>query len=250
MKPFFSIIIPAYNCEHTLRETLNSVIAQTYTDYEVLILNDYSTDSTQLIIDEFVNKYDNLSSFPNNQNLGVARTRNRGIALATGTFIAFLDSDDLWHKDKLKLQAEIIEVSNCDLCCTSYDFIDLKGQSIKAPYIVPSTITYHSLLKENLVGCSSLVVKSTSLERHKFNPNFYHEDYSLWLTLLREGAKLTGIPDVLMHYRILETSRSFNKKNAALQRFLIYKNQEKLGFFRSCWYFFLYATNGIKKSWL
>ncbi len=248
MNPFFSVIIPAYNCESTLSDTLNSVLIQTCKKFEIIIINDKSTDSTLDIAQKYATENDNITIINNKSNIGVAKSRNKGFEHARGQYISLLDSDDLWHKDKLQKQKDMIEKTNCDICCTSYDFIDEKGDTIKSPYIIPSQITYKTLLNENYIGCSTVVIKSSLLNQNSMNPNYYHEDFALWLQLTRQGAQISPILDILMHYRITKTSRSYNKLNAALKRLEIYTKQEKMNPLKAIYYFAKYAVNGVRKS--
>lgn len=250
MYPFFSIVIPVYNCEKTIYETLQSVLIQTYNDYEIIIVNDSSTDGTLSEINKIKDNLSNISIINNPENLGAASSRNKGISVAKGNYIAFLDGDDVWMPDKLKKQKCIIKENNCDICCTSYDFIDKNSQKIKNTYVIPEHIDYKMLLKQNYIGCSTAIVKRELLLDNPMDKNYRHEDYALWLKLSRNGAKFTGITEPLVKYRILTGSRSFNKSKAAKGRMSIYINQEKLGLFKSLYYFAFYAINGLKKKLL
>ncbi len=247
MIPFFSVIIPAYNCERTLKQTLDSVLTQTYDNYEIIIINDYSTDETLHIITNYCHKYSNIKLINNATNLGVAKSRNRGFEIASGKFIAFIDSDDLWDKNKLLIQKNYIEETNCDVCYTSYDFIDEDGAFIRLPYIVPSYTNYENLLKQNILGCSSVVVRKCFLDKYKMNSDFYHEDYALWLMLARNIANFAGINDVLMHYRISSRSRSYNKLRSGYKRLEIYIKQENLSIFKIIKCLISSGYYGIKK---
>ena len=250
MDPFFSIIIPVYNCEGTIYETLQSVLLQTYNDYEVVIINDCSTDNSIAEISKIRDNFLNIKIIHNSNNLGVAESRNVGIKNATGNYIAFLDGDDVWTAEKLEKQKSVIGRTNCDICCTSYDFIDENSQKIKNTYVVPEYIGYEILLKQNYIGCSTAVVKRELLLKNPMDKNYQHEDYALWLKLSRNGAKIIGIKEPLVKYRILNSSRSYNKSKAAKGRMSIYINQEKLGLFKSLYYFMFYAFNGLKKKLL
>lgn len=250
MDPFFSIIIPVFNSENTIYETLESVFIQTYNNYEVIIINDCSTDGSLSEIDKIKDNFLNIKIIHNSENFGVAESRNIGIRNATSTYIAFLDADDVWMVDKLEKQKSVIERTDCDICCTSYDFIDENSQKIKNSYIIPEYIDYEILLKQNYIGCSTAVVKRELLLRTPMDKNYQHEDYALWLKLSRNGSKIIGIREPLIKYRILNNSRSYNKSKAAKGRISIYMNQEKLGLLRSLYYFIFYAFNGLKKKLL
>ncbi len=250
MHPFFSVIIPVYNCESTISLTLDSVLEQSINDYELIVIDDCSTDDTIHIINSYKDRFDNIRIIENQENIGVANSRNKGIQLATGKYIAFLDGDDLWFPRKLEKQKHLIEENNCDICCTSYSFIDENTFDIKKPYIIPRYIDYKMMLKQNYIGCSTVSIKKDILTDNLLDKSYQHEDYALWLKLIRNNAKVVGIQEPLIKYRIHKKSRSFNKKNAAKGRMTIYLKQENLGIVKSLYYFSCYAVNGIKKNLL
>jgi teichuronic acid biosynthesis glycosyltransferase TuaG len=250
MNPFFSIIIPVYNCEKTIEETLKSVLSQTINDYEIIIINDSSSDSTMEIVEKFKDKFNDIKVISNIKNLGVAESRNKGFLKADGKYVALLDGDDVWANDKLEKQRSVINSTGCDICCTAYNFIDSNSLMIKKTYNIPDYIDYKMLLKENYIGCSTVTIKKNLLLGNSMNSNFLHEDYAFWLRLSRNGAKIIGINEPLVYYRILADSRSFNKFKSAKGRFKIYLNQEKFGLIKSLYYFFHYAANGIMKKLL
>jgi len=250
MYPFFSIIIPVYNCEKTIEETLESVLNQTISDYEIIIINDFSSDNTMEIVEKYKDKLNEIKVISNFKNLGVAESRNIGFKAAIGKYVALLDGDDVWTNDKLEKQRAVISKNNCDICCTAYNFIDSNSLMIKKTYNVPENLDYNMLLKENYIGCSTVVIKKEILHGNSMNSKFQHEDYAFWLRLARHGAKIIGINEPLVYYRILADSRSFNKFKSAKGRFKIYLDQEKFGVIKSLYYFFHYAANGIMKKFL
>ncbi len=247
---FFSIIIPLYNAKSTICDTLDSVLSQTYRNYEIIIINDCSTDNSSEIIEKYKSNYSNITVINNEANIGVSNSRNKGFSIARGEYIALIDSDDIWHNKKLELQKEIIDTTNCDICATSYGFINENGKIIKKNYIIPDKISYDLLLKENFIGCSSVVLRKDILNYYKMDPKFSHEDYALWLTLARNNYKIVGTNQVLMYYRILQNSRSSNKLKAAINRFKIYRVQEHMNIYKSLYYLFCYFINSIKKRLL
>ncbi len=245
--PFFSVIITAYNSEKTLHKTLDSVLSQTYTNYELIIIDDASTDSTPEIIATYESKFPSCIVKRNEKNAGTANSRNTAIKIAKGAYIALLDSDDVWLREKLQIQHDCVTKTGCDICCTSYSFTNEQYKPIRRPYIVPDTIDYTALLKENHIGCSTVVINRNILQDVNYDNVFYHEDYALWLTLVKRGACICGSKDILMQYRVSKTARSYNKLNAAIHRFRIYRYQEKLNLFLSVKYFIIYAINGLRK---
>ena len=245
--PTVSVIMPSYNCERYIETAINSVISQTFTDWELIILDDGSTDSTLQIIERLADSDERIISAPNEKNMGVARTRNRGLDICRGKYIAFLDSDDVWRADKLKMQIKKAEENGAGLAYSSYAIINSDGNTAKKDYKVPEKIDFTELLKENYVGCSTALVSRAALGEKRFLTDYYHEDYVLWLGLLRDGVKAVGCTETLVEWRYLNNSRSFNKKQSALNRWDIYRNHLKLSRVYSVRLFIAYAFRGIKK---
>ena len=135
----FSVIVPAYRCAPLLQESVQSVLQQTDGDFEVIIIDDCSGDDTWQCIEELALRDQRIRPYRNERNLGTARTRNRGIGLAKGAYLAFLDGDDRWLPDKLARQRRCLEETGCDVCYTGYSFIDAEGQPVRRPYRVPDT---------------------------------------------------------------------------------------------------------------
>lgn len=239
-----SVIMPAHNAEKYISDAISSVIAQSVTDWELLVIDDRSTDGTTAIARGFSNADSRIRVYSNDENIGVAATRNRGISLARGEWIAFLDSDDLWRPQKLARQLEKAASTGAELIYTSYSIFrdDPKNGSA---YIVPATADHESLLRENVIGCSTVLVRAA--EGMKFSTGIYHEDYAMWLTLLRNGCRAVGCTDVLADWRVSENARSFNKRRAAKMRWTIYRKVEKLPFFKAVRVFAAYTLNGIRK---
>lgn len=245
-----SIVMPAYNCEKYISEAIESVLKQTYCDWELLIVDDCSADGTARIAEQFAENDSRIKLIKQPQNGGVARARNTGVAMAKGEYIAFLDSDDMWCEDKLEKQIKLQEESGAAVIYSSYDFIDEDGNMILKPYIVPPKTDYSKMLHSNVVGCSTLLADTQILKKHPFSTDFYHEDYVLWMELMSIPVKAVGNTEVLSHYRLVKGSRSDNKKNAAKQRWNIYRNALNLGFVKSCIAFVMYGVSGVIKYYL
>ncbi|WP_405383553.1 glycosyltransferase family 2 protein [Phascolarctobacterium sp.] len=241
-----SIIMPAYNASKYIEVAIRSVLEQSFENWELLVINDCSTDNTA----ELVKKYEALDSrirlvnFETNQ--GVASARNHGLNIAAGEYVAFLDSDDVWEKNKLEKQISFIKIQKADMVCTAYSMINGSGDIIKNRS-VPKVLTYDDLLKENVVIFSSTLFLHNAIENLKFSKEWFHEDYIFLLDFLRSNHSIAGLNDVLMKYRIQNQGRSFNKINAAKNRWLIYRRYLKLGIIKSLWYFSSYTVRGIIK---
>ena len=242
-----SIIIPAYNCARYLEATVQSVLAQTYRDFEVLILDDCSTDGSADLIRRLAEEDCRIRVLSNEKNLGVAQTRNRGLEAARGEYIAFLDSDDTWLSDKLERQMECMRERTLDLCYTGYSFINESGEPIRNPYQIAETLTWEHMLGENIIGLSTVLVRLGAIGTIRMRGEYAHEDYVFWLELMQSGCKAGGINLPLMRYRVSESNRSGDKRKAALGRWVIYRRFLRMGFFQSLWWFAQYGMKGLWK---
>ena len=245
-KPLVSVIMPSYNSEKYISETLKSVRAQSFPDWELLILDDASTDDTVKLARSYEAIDSRIRLYKNSRNMGVANSRNRGISLAKGEWIAFLDSDDIWHEDKLEIQLKRASQTGAKIIYTSYAMFG-EGMSDSVPYYVPAEIDYEGMLRENVMGCSTVLACRDLLRENPFSTNIYHEDYALWLRLLRIGTVAVGCTQVLVDWRVSQTGRSFNKRSAAKNRWIIYRQQEKLPLFKAAHVFWVYAWRGFAK---
>lgn len=245
--PMVSVVIPAYNAERYLEDTVRSVLRQTYQDFEIILVDDCSTDGTLALAERLAKEDSRITVVQNPRNQGVAETRNRGIRQASGAYIALLDSDDVWTLEKLEKQVEMLTRRNADGVYCSYDFMDEGGRPIGKPFLVPEETSFRDMLVESVISCSTLIIKAGALKAHPFNNQYYHEDYVLWLELLQAGYTFCGVKDVLAHYRQVAGSRSNDKCNAAKKRWMIYRDYLKLPLLRSLWYFGGYAFHAVKK---
>lgn len=246
-EPFVSVIMPVFNCELYIESAIRSVIGQTFRNLELIVIDDCSTDSTCSIVQRICQEEQRVRLIQNPVNMGVAKSRNRGLDICKGDYVAFLDADDIWMTNKLSLQIEKMEQENADLSFCSYGIIDDDGKLSKGAYIVPERITYDRLLKENVIGCSTVVLSNNIANKYRFVTDLYHEDYCLWLEIIRDGYKVVGCSETLVHWRLLSGSRSFNKKRSAINRWKIYRKFLKLSFLKSLKLFLYYVINGIKK---
>ena len=244
-KKLISVIIPMYNSEEYIKTTLYSALNQSYKNIEIIVIDDASTDGSVEIIRKIASSDNRIRLISNEINKGVAESRNTGILSSNGEYLAFLDSDDIWIKNKLEIQMEELEKSNKDVSYTSFEFIKKSGELTGKEYIVPIAINHESLLSENVICCSSVLIKLDAIKNIKFNKNYNHEDYVLWLELLREGKTFIGIRRKLLYYR--KGGRSADKLKAAKDRWIVYRRFENLSILKSLRCFALYAKSGIKK---
>jgi len=242
-----SVVMLAYNAEKTIEESIKSVLGQMYSDFEFLIINDASTDKTEQIIKEYANNDARIRYHKNEQNCGVAFSRELGAELSEGEYVAFIDSDDLWTEDKLSSQVELIkENENAEFVFTGSAFIDSCGNVKKHILNVPEKVTYRKLLGQNIISCSSVLIKRTHLLGAFVPDDSMHEDFAAWLKILKKGVVAYGINKPLLVYRVSAGSRSYNKLKAAKMTLKVYRHM-KLGIFLQVYYMCIYAVKGVKK---
>lgn len=245
-QPLITVVMPNYNGQHFVEQAIDSVLAQTYKNFELLIVDDCSKDDSLQLIRYKEQNDKRIRVIALGQNTGVANARNVGIQEAKGKYIALLDNDDLWTEDKLERQLAIAE-KGADIVYCSYDFIDEQNNEIKKPFIVPIQTNFNKMLASSVISCSTSFIKTELMQAHPFKLNFYHEDYVLWMELLKTCPIAYGDEKVLMHYRQVTGSRSNKKGNAAKERWNTYRKALKLNLVTSAWAFVRYAVNGVMK---
>ncbi len=246
-KKLCSVVIPAYNCERTIRASVESALRQTYDTLEVLIADDASTDNTGSILKDLARTDSRIKVFFLEKNGGVAEARNRLFLEATGEYVAFLDADDIWKPEKLAKQIALLDASEADFVYSSYSFMDKDSRSIGKPKIVPTSCTMQDILKENFILCSTVVMKGSLAKQYRMDGSYSHEDMVYWLTLFQGGCKAKGNAEVLVEYRIYDQNRSGNKKKAAKDRWIVYRRFLGMNLFASFGYFVIYALYGFRK---
>lgn len=242
-----SIITPVYNCEKFIGKTIESVLAQDYDNWEMLIVNDNSRDNSLGIIQEYVEKDSRIKVVSLEKNVGVVAGRNLLTEMATGKYICFLDGDDYWHKNKLSKQIDFMEKNNASISCTQYVRVredDSEINEIK----IKKNISYADMLMNNYVGCLTLMYDSEKLGKKYFKERKKNEDYVLWLEIIKESKNICGLKENLAYYRVLNNSRSSNKIKTALDRWNIYRQVEKLSLMKAIYYFIFYVIYALKKS--
>lgn len=242
-----SVIMPVYNAEKYLDAAISSVLNQTYQHFELIVIDDCSKDNSLEKARSYEQRDARVRVIAGEENQGVARVRNRGIQQAKGDYIALLDSDDVWREDKLERQMALIESQGAQIAYCSYDFIDESGNKIMRPFIVPDQTNYKKMLISNVISCSTALIDAKLLKDHPFKPECYHEDYALWMELMKIPAKAVGDKEILMHYRQVNGSRSHDKWNAAKKRWRIYRDDLELSIAQSCIAFAGYTFMGLVK---
>jgi glycosyltransferase involved in cell wall biosynthesis len=248
MQYLVSIIMPCYNSQNYIEEAIESVVVQTYENWELIIIDDCSKDNSVKIAEKYCKQDKRILFYKNEKNIGPAKTRNKGIELAKGQYIAFLDSDDVWHNEKLDKQISFLKQNqSCDLCSSSYEIIDENSNKIKEYKVKEKVLKYADLLKENVILCTTVIGKSELFKANQFKSDFKHEDFVLWLSLLSKNKRIYTMDINLARYRYNKGSRSFNKIKAAEDRWRILRENEKKEILKAFYYMCFYFLNGIKK---
>ena len=224
-QPSVSIIIPAHNCAAFLSEAVKSVCAQTYTQWELLIIDDCSTDNTAQVMEDLAQTDTRIRTFHNEKNLGSAGTRNKGVTLASHDWIAFIDADDRWAQDKLARQVELLTQNpEAQFTFTGSAFMDAAGQKLNYTLHVPESVDFNTLMGQNIISCSSVLIARELLLAHPMpQDKSIHEDYAAWLMILETGIKAYGVDEPLLIYRVHTGSKSANKLKAAWMHWNCYR---------------------------
>ncbi len=240
-----SVIIPVYNCEKYIKKCIDSVIDQRGVSWECIIVDDCSSDKTADIVKSYLAD-ERIKYILNESNKGVAYSRNQGVVKAGGKYIAFLDADDYWTDDKLVKQYSFMESKGAVLSSTGRELMDENGKLTGRIIGIPDTITYSELLKGNVLSTSGVMVRREVALRYPMTCDHLHEDYIMWLSILKEYDKAYGINEPLLKYRVVKGSKSANKLESAKMTYGVYRYMG-YGRLRSLYYFLFYAVKGIKK---
>lgn len=246
MKPFVSIVVPIYNAKKYIKETIKTVEDQTYLDWELLLVDDASTDGTKEFLETLNNPKTHLIFLPTNK--GVSNARNKGIAEAKGKYLAFLDADDLWDKEKIKTQINFMEENHINFSFTNYEFGNEEGIGNGRVVKVPEIITYKQALKNTTIFTSTVMLNIERLGKDMIRmPEIKSEDTATWWKILKLGIPGYGIRKNLVIYRRPEKSLSSNKLEAIKRIWNLYRKREKFGIIKSTWYFMCWAFNATKR---
>lgn len=246
-RPLISIIIPVYNAEKFIEDTINTVINQTYDNYEIILIDDCSTDNSVNIINKYLTS--NIKLYKNKENIGVGLTRNVGIKHSKGDYIAFLDADDLWDKEKLEKQFKFMRNNNYVFTYTGYVFSNALGEPTGKKIYVPSKCGYEDYLKTTIIWTSTVMIDMNYFTKEDIYMPIQRrgEDGATWLKLLKKVDYAYGYNEILSRYRRTKNSLSSNKFKSIARVWNLYYKNEELGLFRSIYYFMHYSVNAIRK---
>lgn len=226
-----SVITPTYNCASFIGETIESVLNQSYTRWEMIIVDDCSSDHTEEIVSQYKDvriKYKKLE-----HNSGAAVARTEAMNMAEGQYIAFCDSDDLWTPDKLERQLRFMKENGHDFSCTAYEQIDERGNCIGRIMKPPKKCDYNRLLLDCPVGNSTVMYDVSKMGKFEVPNIRKRNDDALWLQMLKKERYIWGMDDVLARYRIRQNSISSNKLKVIRYHWVLYREIEHLSVSRS-----------------
>ena len=242
--PLVSVIMPAYNAEKYISESIESVLTQSYQNWELLITDDRSNDNTQQIVEEYCARDKRIKYFINKENGGAGVARNNSIENASGRFIAFLDADDQWLPEKLTKQIAFMLKNNYEFTFTAYQ--KLESGELRGLITPPESTTYKKLLSSNVIGCLTAIYDTQALGKVYMPLIRKRQDMGLWLNILKRVPKAYCIPDILALYRV-DSGMTQNKLEILKWQWLFYREVIKLNIFKASYHFFIYSVKGFLK---
>lgn len=243
-----SIITPCYNASSFISFTIESVLSQTYTNWELIIVDDCSTDNSSIIIKQFISADTRIKYFKTNKPSGSpVLPRNIGIEKATGRYIAFLDSDDIWLPTKLEEQLKLFKDDKTAVAFSNYEKMNEAGERNQRIIIAPKETNYHNLLKGNVIGNLTGIYDTEKVGK-VYCQDIRHEDYVLWLSILKKGYIAKNTNTVTALYRVRENSVSSNKLKILSWQWNILRNVEKISLPKAIYYYINYAIKAFLKA--
>lgn len=242
-----SIVVPVHNTEKFIRDTISSVLNQTIDNYELILVNDASTDNTLSILKEYENNK-RIKIIDLKDNVGAAEARNIGIKSSIGNYLCFLDADDYWNPNKLEKQINFMKEKACAFSFTGYEFADSNLNPLNKKVRVPKTLNYNQLLRNTTIFTSTVMFNLNKIndDMIKF-PIVKSEDTALWLSILKNNYIAYGLNENLVYYRRSESTLSSNKIEAIKRIWNLYRNVENLSLIRSIYNFIFYAFNAVRR---
>lgn len=246
MNDLISIVIPVYNAENFIKDTIENILQQTYTNWELILVDDNSKDNSASIIEKYV--CDKIKLIRLSKNSGPANARNIGISYIKGKYLCFQDADDLWEKEKLKKQLEFMKQKQCAFSYTSFEYADEHGKGNGKQVHIQEKLEYKEALKNIKILTISVMLDTSKIpEKLLYMPDIDSEDVAMWWNLLKNGITAYGIDKVLVYYRRTKTSLTANKFKWCIKRWNLYRKFEKFSILKSSYYFYHYAKNAVIK---
>ena len=245
MHNLVSIITPSYNTSKFIEECIRSVLDQSYTNWELIIVDDCSSDNSC----EMIRKYDDnrISLIKLEKNVGAAEARNIALRRAKGKYITFLDSDDIWNLNKLSKQISFMQIEDIAFSFSAYQPMSEDGSKLYSIIHAPKIVTYSSYLKNTIIGCLTVVIDREIAGDFEMPNISSSHDMALWLLIMKRGFDAYGLDENLARYRIVSASNTSSKWRVAKDVWKIYREVEKLSFLYSGWCFLNYAFNALVK---
>ncbi len=250
VKGLVSVIMPVYNVEKYIDRTLKSVFTQTYKDIEIVLVDDQSKDKSAEIIKMYQEYHPEIVYFLQPENKGAGYARNKALELAKGQYVAFLDADDIWKKDKIEKQIKLLKDKNGSFCFTAIEMIDGNDNIIKGKRKVKEEIDYKFLLSNTMIPTSGVLIDRAVKGDFRMHIRRGGQDYATWLKLLRDGSKAYGIDEALVGYRIDGDSLSSNKMKSVCQIWQIQTKDESISKIAASWHIIKWCWNSVKKYWM
>lgn len=245
--PVVTVVMPVYNSQQYLTESLSSVLSQTLVDFELIAIDDCSSDSSLSILESYASNDGRVRVIGLDKNSGPAVARNVGIHEAKGRYIAFIDSDDIWLPHKLAIQMELIQDTQSAIVFSSYSLIQNNGLRSESIVHAPARVTYQMLLRSNYIGCSTAMYDTKKVGKVYMPEIRFRQDYGLWLRILRNGHSALGISEPLVRYRVRKDSVSSNKPRAALYHWKVLRAESNILLPVALYYFVWYVILALKK---
>lgn len=247
--PLVSVIIPMYNSERFITDAVCSVLNQTYKNFEIIIVDDISTDNSYNVALDLKNLSDKIFVYQNDKNSGSAISRNNGVSYSKGRLIAFLDADDFWMPDKLEKQVNFMLENNYAFTFTSYSFADTLLSNISDRVHIPSKISYVQALKNHTIWTSTVILDLEQLSKDDISmPDVRRgQDTATWWKILKKTGYAYSLPESLSLYRRSPNTLSSNKIQAVKRTWKLFREVEKFPLHKSIYYFAFYAYNAVKR---
>lgn len=250
MDEMISIIVPVYHAKKYIVETMDCVLAQTYANWELLLIEDGGNDGTAELIEQYAadKKEERIRLLRQPSNLGAASARNRGIREAGGRYIAYLDADDLWAPEKLERELGFLKEKDAAFVFSGYEFADEQGRGTGKIVRVPETLSYRQALSNTTIFTSTVMFDTKKIPKeHLEMPLIKSEDTALWFQVLRKGYLAYGLDENLVKYRRAGRTLSSNKLEAIRRIWNLYRRAEGLGIVKSAYHFCFWAVRAVKR---
>lgn len=242
-----SIIMPTYNSSEALQESIASILNQTYQEWELIVVDDCSGDGTVEILKEQATRDERIITVFLSENHGSGYARNEGISRARGQYIAFLDSDDLWHQEKLFKQLEFMRQEAYGFTFTAYHVFEVEPTQKRRTVNVPEKINYSQLLKNTIIGCLTVIIDRERVGDFRMPLLRARQDTATWLTILKQQEYAYGLAEPLAYYRVSTDSLSSNKWKMLKKNWHMYREQEGLSLLYASYVFSWYVGNALWK---